>query len=403
MNFSAKLISTFACCVCFYFATAQKPKDILKWMNTVKLENKDFYYEIPFAYRNDHIVIQVKVGGEYYDYVFDTGGYNDITDEIQTKNQFPVLTRQTVGSANQLKSSVNIVKVDSFAIADLVFKDISALQMNFDKLPSMCGINGALIGASIIKKLTWRIDFPRKTIIVTDDFSKLPPLPGSVRIPVTFNNRLMPFIEAKMDGKSQKFLFDTGSSSLISLKESTAKKYIRDKERIEISGAGIEGGNGVVKNSVYVFKANSFQIGEAFQYSNKPVLYTSYSNEDLIGNPIIKDAIVTLNFPQNELYLAPIPDLIPKEGWTSFGFTMEHIAGKMVVASIFSGLPAQKAGLNVDEEILSINQQPINCTSMCACKLQMDQLLQNADTLRLEVRNKNGNVRLILLNREKIF
>ena len=382
-------------------AYAQKPKEVLKWINTIEISSKDFYYEMPFEYRNDHIVIKVKIGNEFYDYIFDTGGYNDITDEIQEKNGFPVLTKQTVGSANQLKSSVNIVKLDSLSIGKVIFKNIAALQMNFENVPSMCGLKGAIIGASIIKKLIWRIDFPRKKIIVTDTFSKLPPLPNTVKVPVTFNKRLMPYIKAKLDGRTDTYLFDLGSSSLVGLTEKTAKKYTKGKEPIEIIGSAIEGGNGIVKIPVNIFKANTFQIGSA-EYTNKPIVYTRLSNENLIGNPIIKDFIVTLNFKDDELYLTPIPNSKTIDGWNSFGLKMEYKNNMVAVTSIFDGLPAQKSGLNVGDEILTINQQSLTCSNFCDCKLIIDSAIKTNAEITLGIKN-NNTVKEIKLIKEKVY
>lgn len=381
---------------------AQSPKEVLKWMNTAEAVNKNFYYEIPFEYRNDHIIIKVNIGNELYDYVFDTGGYNDITDVIQHKNNFPVLTTQTVGSANRLKSSVNIVKVDSLSIGSLVFKDIAALQMNFENLPSMCGINGALIGASIIKNYAWHIDFPQRKIIVTDDFSKLPLLPNSIKIPVTFNERLMPFIEMALDGKTSKFMFDLGSATLLNLTEKTAGKYKKDKKLIEVDGAGIEGGNGVIKAAVTIFKANTLAVDGTVLFTNKPVVYTKSANENLIGNPIIKSYIVTLNFKSNELYLSPIAGNTTSDGWTSFGMNMEYKNNRLSVTAIFNGLAAQQAGIQLGDEILAINGQVITCKNFCACKQILDQTIQNSASLTLRVNNKQGS-RDITLQKEKVF
>ncbi|MEI9810701.1 MAG: hypothetical protein WDO16_24085 [Bacteroidota bacterium] len=397
---------TLLCTLIIYCLTqaayAQKPKEVLKWINTIQAGSENFYYEIPFEYRNDHIVIRVKIGNEMYDYVFDTGGYNDITDDIQNKNNFPVLTTQTVGSANKLKAKVNIVKVDSLSIGELVITDLAALQMNFENVPSMCGINGAIIGASIIKKFAWRIDFPRKKMIVTDDFSRLPVLANTIKVPVTFNERLMPYIEAKLDGKTDKYLFDLGSASLFSQTEKTARKYIIDKDIINIQGAAIEGGNGIVKLPVNVFKANTFEIGDAVGYKNKPVLYTSLSNENLVGNPIIKDFIITLNFKDNELYFTPIAHAKTTDGWHSFGFNIEYKNGRTIITSLFNGLPAQKAGLGINDEIIAIDNQLLKCANFCDCKSIIDNILQNNSSITLKVKSDN-NSKEVKLNKEKIY
>jgi hypothetical protein len=193
------------------------------------------------------IVIKVKTGSKIYDYVFDTDGYNDITDAIQVENNFPLISSRIVGSSNRLKSKVNIVRVDSLSIGDLLITNLAALQMNFLKAPSMCGIDGALIGASIIKNFCWQIDFPNKKMIITDDFSKVKVAGTAIKVPVTFNSRLMPYIEASLDGGTEKFMFDLGSSSLVSMTGKTAKKYITDKKMIELYGGAAEGANGMVK------------------------------------------------------------------------------------------------------------------------------------------------------------
>jgi len=205
---------------------AQSPQQVLKWINTIKTEDHDFYYEIPFEYRNNEIVIKVSIGNQTYDYIFDTGGYNDITDEIQSKNNFPILTTQTVGSSNKLKAKVNLVKVDSLKIGKLVFKDVAALQMNFENSPTIkCTINGALIGASLIKNYIWQIDYPNKKIIITDQLHKLTNLDRAVKVPVTFNTRMMPYIVAKINNVPQKFMFDMGSSSLFVLTDKAVQKF----------------------------------------------------------------------------------------------------------------------------------------------------------------------------------
>jgi predicted aspartyl protease len=354
---------------------SQKPKQVLEWINTVRCDNKDFYFEIPFEYRNNLIIIKVTIGNKTYDYIFDTGGYNDITDDIQKTNNFQILTTQTVGSANGIKSKINIVKVDSLKIGELTFKDVAALQMNFAGSPTVkCTIDGALIGASIIKNYIWQIDFSRKKIIVTDQLLKISKLNEAIKIPVTFNSRLMPYINANIDGKKESFMFDLGSSTKFSLTEKTASKYTSNKKLIEIEGIRSEGGNGTLVQTATIFKADSLEI-LSIKYKNQPILYSHSGVENLIGNPIIKNFIVTLNFKNNELYLFPIPDNTLTDGWETFGFIAEYKNEKVLVSSIFKGLSADKAGLKIDDEITGVNGQPIDCKNYCDCMLAISKLL----------------------------
>ncbi len=381
------------------FAYAQKPKEVLNWINTAQSDNKNFYFEIPFIYRNDEIVIQVRIGNQTYDYIFDTGGYNNITDAIQEKNNFPILTKQTVGSSNKIKKEINIVKLDSLHIGQLAFHDLAALQMNFDESPTIkCTIDGGLIGASIIKNYIWQIDYPRKKIIVTDQIGKITNLQKAVKVPVAFNNRLMPYVDVKISGKKEKMMFDLGSSTLFSITEKSAKKH-GTENAFEITGGGTEGGNGTVKESIYVLNSGKVEIKNLY-YSNKPILYTSTNNESLIGNPIIKDYIVTLNFKDDEMYFLPIET--PEEGWINYGFTLKYDNGKTKIATLLKRSLAEKEGLNVDDIIEEINGKKIDCQDFCECKKSYSALIEGKNEIVLQL-NKEGKSQQIRLAKQKIF
>ncbi|WP_306564709.1 aspartyl protease family protein [Flavobacterium lindanitolerans] len=378
---------------------AQKPKEVLNWINTAPSENRNFYFEIPFSYRNDEIVIQVRIGNHTYDYIFDTGGYNNITDAIQGKNNFPILTRQTVGSSNKIKKEINIVKLDSLHIGSLAFHDLAALQMNFDESPTIkCTIDGGLIGASIIKNYIWQIDYPRKKIIVTDQIGKIANLQKAIKVPVTFNSRLMPYIEVRINGKKEKMMFDLGSSTLFSMTEKAAKKH--DKENVcEIIGGGTEGGNGTIKESIYVMNSGKLEIKNLY-YSNKPILYTSSNNESLIGNPIIKDYIVTLNFKDDEMYFLPVDTA--DEGWITYGFTLKYDNGKTKIATLLKGSTAEKAGLRIDDVVEGINGKKIDCQDFCMCKKTYNILLEGKNEIVISL-DKDGKTQQIRLEKQKIF
>jgi hypothetical protein len=383
------------------YTQAQKPKDVLNWINTAKSENKNFYFEIPFEYRNNEIVIQVRIGNQTYDYIFDTGGYNNITDAIQAKNNFPILTKQTVGSSNKIKKEISIVKVDSLHIGQLVFHDMAMLQMNFDESPTIkCTIDGGLIGASIIKNYIWQINYPDKRIIVTDQIDRIENLKNAIQVPVTFNNRLMPYIEAKINGRKEKMMFDLGSSTLFSMTEKTAKKH-RIENAITLVGGGTEGGNGIIKAPIHIINSGRVEI-KGIHYLNKPVYYVSTNNEFLIGNPIIKDYIVTMNFKDDEMYFLPINDSAANSGWNTFGFTLDYNEGKSKVATLLKGFEAEKAGLQIGDEIQAIDGLKIDCQDYCQCKKTYSTLLETKNEITLDI-NKAGQPQKIKLKKQKIF
>lgn len=394
------LVMLLSCSINF-LSQAQTSSQVLEMVNTVKSDDRGFTYEIPFDYRNGMIVIKVKVGGGLYDYIFDTGGYNNITPKIQQLNHFPVLTKQEVGSTNQLKRKVAIMKVDSVGIGGLVFKDVAMLEMDYSNVPTFqCGIDGGLIGASIIKKYIWQIDYPNKKIIVTDQLKNLPGIQGATRLPVTFNSRQMPFIDVLVDGHHEKMMFDLGSGSQFSMTKKSAERYGRLKGAITIFGGATEGGNGVVRQDVKVFKAAEIKMG-SLSLVNRPVLYAATNNENLVGNHMIRDHVITLNFPENEMYLSPIADQA-EQGWSSFGFSVEQDGGKLIVGTLYSGLVGERQGLKLRDEILAVDGKVVSCQDTCACRELARSLLLGKESISLTI-VRDGQKMEIAVKREKVF
>lgn len=391
-------------CIGFFFVfslTAQKPGQILGWINSVTVDAKNFYYEIPFEYKNDLIIIKVAVGAETYDYIFDTGGYTIITNEMQNKNSYKVLAVQNVGSSNQLKTKVNIVAVDSMAIGKLAFKNIGALQMDLNSPTLKCTVNGGVIGAAIIKNYIWQIDYSNRKLIVTDQLNKIKGLDKAVKLNVSFSNTLMPYLEAKVNGKKHKFMFDLGSVGKFSMTKKTAMKFTKNINVYEKEGSGSEGVNGVVNLPVSTFKADIITIGD-LQFKDQPVLFTDVETEELIGNPIIKEYIITLNFKNKEMYLEPIAGNITKQGWETYGFSLGFKEGKVFVKTLDKTLSAAKSGLLLYDEVVAINGEKIEVGSECSFIELNKKILSGNEDLNISI-IRNNLKRDILITKQKVF
>lgn len=381
-------------------AWAQSPGQVLNWINTVRPNQHDFYAEIPFEYKNGCIVVQVTIGKENYDYIFDTGGYNDITDAIQAKNHFPVLTTQTVGSSNKLKSKVDLVRVDSLRIGPLVFRDVAALQMNFKNSPTIdCTVNGALIGASIIKLYCWQIDLERKKIIITDRPERLD-LAGAVKLPVTFNTRQMPYFTGKLNGHDEKFMFDLGSSSLCILTPKTAANYTGKTPVIEVDNVASEGGNGVLKQTMKLFAADLLELG-AIRLQKVPVFSLATVNENLIGNPILQNYRVTLDFPHSAIYLSPLSNAPYQPGLESFGFSLKYENGQVVISNLYKGHAAERAGLRTGDVVSYANGRALSYSDACSSIVPLAALLRSKDIDLTIIRN--GQPFTLHLQKTRLF
>jgi len=363
-------------------------------------KQEDFYYEIPFEY-NGQIMLKAKIGNETFDFAFDTGGYNMVTDAVKQLCGLEFLGEKPLGSANGLIKNTPIVFAPAMALGGLTIANVQAYQVNFSQSPLMeCMVSGGFIGTEIIKKYIWQIDYPNRKIVVTNNLNLLPGTVDGLKLPVVINKQGQPYVMININGTYQYMLLDTGCSSLIMLSEKDALRHTGTAKQASLLGAMIETHNGRVRDTLYAFDAN---IGiQGTKLPHQPALYRKGAELNLLGNPIIKNYIVTLDFTDNSLYLKPIEDAPVPDSWNHFGFTAEYDGACVVIGSLIEGSRAHKAGLVSGDEITAINGRKITCTDYCDCREMLNNVLEASADVTLTVL-KNGKEMTMTFKKEKIF
>lgn len=74
-----------------------------------------------------------------------------------------------------------------------------------------------------------------------------------------------------------------------------------------------------------------------------------------IGIEFMKHFIVTIDWPENQLYLTPIEGLEMKHNIRTFGLTYGYFDGAVRVESIYGGSEAEKKGIKIGDPIIEIN------------------------------------------------
>jgi predicted aspartyl protease len=367
--------------------SGQSAKDQLKIANSANTELKDFFQELSFVDKAGYFIIPVKIGTDTYEYIFDTGGYNTVTSEIIKKNELPELMKVKVGSSNQIKSEIKLSKIPRLTIGNVPFDNVGVFIFDFDESPIIkCYTNGGLIGKGIIKECIWQIDYQNKLIRIADHIDKMPNLDNSIKLKIEFDKVFNPFIEAQINGQTEKFLLDFGYGGFISLNQKTAEK-LSFINTTEINGEGTVGANGVSNEKMFVTALQSLTIGKQ-NFANQVAFYSKSNNYNLIGSEISKYFIVTLNFKDRELILTPTKTEA-KEIFKSFGFDLNSKDGKMYVSRLYKNQTADKAGLQLNDEVTKINGTIFSEMDYCAFYFATRQLFQSDDEIKIEVKRNN--------------
>ena len=365
------------------FLFAQSPKEQLSIANSAVLVTKNFYDEIHFTDKLGYFTIQVKIDNNTYEYIFDTGGYNTVTTKIMESAKLPSLMEVEVGSSNKIKSKIKLSKIPLLQIGKAQFENVGVFNFDFSSSPVInCFTNGGLMGKSVIGEAVWQIDYKKSVIRVSDNIANMPNLDNSEKMKIELDKTLNPFLKIMINGKQERFMLDFGFGGLISLTEKTASS-IKSENIFTIEGEGNISANGVLKEKSYVALLENINIGKS-ELKNKVAYFSKSNNYNLLGSELAKYFIVTLNFKDKELILTPYAAV--ENSFETFGFNINVDSTKIYISKLFNNLNAQKSGLALNDEIISINNKDLSVFSICDRYFNVNSILKTEKEIFLIVK-----------------
>ncbi|MEQ8714345.1 MAG: aspartyl protease family protein [Cyclobacteriaceae bacterium] len=165
---------------------------------------KSYHQTISFTTFKSVITLPVEVDGEYRNFLFDTGAQLSLLQSDETKGK-----RMSVSGASKRKVWLYRHKVSSMRIGDVDFKKVNVLSGDFTGLKEQIPDFGGLIGQSILNKANWKIDYPNRTLEV----SNTPfPLDSMHAIPIIRSGG-SPYADISIAGTTYRAIIDLGSSA----------------------------------------------------------------------------------------------------------------------------------------------------------------------------------------------
>lgn len=377
--------------------TAYTDRDLQEIFEKTTPAKDTFCIELPFEYKKQ-LIISASINNQDYRFLFDTGGYNMLNKDIAASNNLLPFTEQFLNSSNGITKPSGIVTLPNFTLGGLDFANTSAYIIDLNNTSKLnCMVNGGIIGSSVIKKCVWQIDYTQKTIIMTNTLANVNLSKDAIRIPVHFNVYNQPYVLMRINVKQEMIMFDTGCSYPLWLSSRDISSVSDTPHKsATITGANIETHNGSTQTDLNVMSADAELWG--LNFTQTPIYYQASDNyQSLLGNPLIKDYIVTLNFPERELYLEPIKKG-HQNGWKTYGITFGFKDNNYIIESVVQGSTAEKAGLLPGTVITSINGKKI-CHDFCSCNDYFNTLLSGETPIIISL--KNG--KKINLSKEVIF
>ena len=300
LNYSFKygfLILFGATYLCFNSCSLQS----LRVISKAELKSPKEAQLIDFYKTLGLIVVPVKIEGEVYRFIFDTGAQTTIISKhlskkfnLEKKGSIPV--RDSHHSTERL--NVGIVK--EMEIEDLQYSNVGVVVNDFrDNLQFTClGIDG-ILGMNVIHLNNWKIDYDKNEITALNGKSKIS---SQGTTPLLFRiKRGTPYIKLYVNGDKEEFLLDIGKNgTALSISPRVGIKEYNNK----LIGYSSFGMHGKMKFDTVRYAQVELSDGSYFYKKDVIVSQTAKSNF-VIGTGYIEKyyQYIILDFKRNVLYM----------------------------------------------------------------------------------------------------
>jgi hypothetical protein len=319
---------------------------------------------LPFEMTGDdggHIIVSATVDGKGpLHLVFDSGGANILTPNAAARLGVKSVGSVPVGGAGSQQVSAGIAKVNRLAVgtASLADQQFLVLQLPYSIVGELHAIPiDGLIGYEMLKNFVVTIDYANRTIAFADPATFHYTGRGTA-IPFTTSGNV-PLIPAKVNGIDGIFQLDTGNAGMLILFGDFVKAHGLDNGRgLTLTAPGGIGGT----NDVRIIRVQTLDIGPytlhgpaaslTHQASGALASQTTAGN---IGAAILSRFTLTFDYAHSTVYFEPNADLANPLIGNRLGFSLvQPAAGTLRVLSVAPNTPAQAAGIQAGDTIVSI-------------------------------------------------
>ena len=337
------------------------------------LEGRD-KVEIPFEFRHNFIVLDVKLSGMLpLKFIFDTGAENTIlfnkglADVLDYKYdlRIPIWGADRVAALYALVARSIGVEVEGLPPHKL---DILVLEeMTFD-LSEITGVQiHGLLGGNFFRNAIVRIDYKKQVLTFYNPESFIPPSHKSYQtVPVQIKSN-KPYLRTNaelLDGTTLdlRLLIDTGAGLPLMLHSNT-DPAIQLPEKTILGQLGMGLGGYVLG---YIGRISSLQLAEtemrsiitSFQDLSVVLAQDSITNRNgLLGNQLLARFEVILDYVNGTMYLKPMKNAEKRFKMDRSGliiFAQGPELDQFVVQGMIEGSPAAEAGLEVGDVIIRL-------------------------------------------------
>ena len=329
----------------------------------------------------DPILLPVTFKGKEYLFMLDTGSSHTVFD-IAFRQELGDVKKTEKGLTHGNTIAAEVFDAPEALLGPLNLKDsgqVCCLDLKMLSLIMGRKISG-IIGMNFLKRHVIQIDFDQGTL------SLLQPVEGQysdwgIELAMRSDSLGWQYITGDiLNITNVDFVIDTGANSTGGLGNDIFEKILSEKES-KTSEILFATASGVIRKRE--IRIDSLSVG-SFEYDK---LIFGDANWSHLGLSFLSRHIVTLDFPNNRIYLKKGKDFKKIDETDMSGLHLLRISDKTVVYSVDEDSTAQKAGINAGDIILKVDNNDANTYDI----LDLRRLLMSKDKRNITMTIKRGD------------
>jgi len=336
---------------------------------------------VPFELKEHYIIIKAKVNGSprTYDFLLDTGALTFVDKEVAVELD--------------LKTRGNMAKMDTLEMGDVSIPNIFAFTTFNPEAFRKHGITfHGIIGSNLLERFKVTLDYRNQRMIISPDEETTGGSAPGYRCKFTNHPvNYAPMVDCTINGSvSVKAMVDTGQPySIVFPLEYLDKLSARDSQHLVRSkGIMIRWPNTKTTDSS-IWRLERFEM-ENLKTNNLMCCFAELPrllSLPLLGRDYLARFLITIDYPNDEILFVPYEEPQFVDNLFSFGINLGRGENNtIVVEGLWTGGPADRAGIQVGDEIVGCSSMPVSSDDI----FKLRQLLtdENLKDVKLVVKNK---------------
>jgi predicted aspartyl protease len=350
---------------------------------------------IPFELKEHLMVIECKINGSSkpYNLLLDTGGLTFIDRKIA----------EELG----LKIRGNMAKMDTLEMGEVSIPNIFAFMgFNFKEFERYGVPLYGIIGSNLLERFKVTLDYRNLRVILSPDKEDTGESDRGWSFKFTNHQvNYAPMIDCTINGNiSVKAMVDTGQPySVVLPLDYLDKLGAREDPKLLKSRGVMIKWPGTKTIDSFLWRIEQFGQGDLkikdlmCCFAELPPLLSV----PLLGKDYLCQFLITIDYPNDEILFVPYEDAQFVKDLFSFGVNLSTGENNtIVVDGLWTGGPAEKAGIDVGDEIVAYNGTPFNGDAIFELRQHIRD--ENVKEVKLVVKDEEGQ-REVILHKEMLL